>query len=294
MALRLGTGRGGLPAALAASAAAFVAGRASRRPAAAAAAAGAAGAGREPAPPPAAEAETPADKLRGDGARGRGAKREPVVLLACGSFNPPTFQHLRMFELARHALEARGYSVVGAYLSPVNDGYGKAGLLPARHRVAMCRRAVADSDLVMVDAWEAAQPEWQTTMQVLGHVRAFVNARRKTAREVRVMLLCGADLVETFRTPGLWADQDMWDLAYKYGIACVEREGADALRVAEEVAALRDGRGQELRVVSVREPVANLTSSTQLRRALREGGTVAYLTPRAVAEYIDEHNLYRE
>ena len=30
--------------------------------------------------------------------------RRPVVLVACGSFNPPTLAHLRMFDLAEHAL----------------------------------------------------------------------------------------------------------------------------------------------------------------------------------------------
>jgi nicotinamide mononucleotide adenylyltransferase len=32
------------------------------------------------------------------------AARQPVVLLACGSFNPPTIAHLRMFELAADTL----------------------------------------------------------------------------------------------------------------------------------------------------------------------------------------------
>ena len=36
--------------------------------------------------------------------RRSGAARQPVVLLACGSFNPPTIAHLRMFELAADAL----------------------------------------------------------------------------------------------------------------------------------------------------------------------------------------------
>ncbi|GKV19359.1 hypothetical protein SLEP1_g29635 [Rubroshorea leprosula] len=48
-----------------------------------------------------------------------------VVLVATGSFNPPTFMHLRMFELARDALNAEGYCVIGGYMSPVNDAYKK-------------------------------------------------------------------------------------------------------------------------------------------------------------------------
>lgn len=84
-----------------------------------------------------------------------------VVLLSCGSFNPITFLHLRMFgndivknqyslyvslpfwsvsdvnillsqlfvdltELARDALHTTGsYSVIRGFISPVNDGYKK-------------------------------------------------------------------------------------------------------------------------------------------------------------------------
>jgi nicotinamide mononucleotide adenylyltransferase len=48
-----------------------------------------------------------------------------VLLLACGSFNPPTLLHLRMFEVARDTLRKQGLQVVGGVISPVHDGYGK-------------------------------------------------------------------------------------------------------------------------------------------------------------------------
>ncbi|GJP45533.1 hypothetical protein CLOM_g4920, partial [Closterium sp. NIES-68] len=33
--------------------------------------------------------------------------------------------HLRMLEMGRDALKDRGWDVIGAYMSPVNDQYGK-------------------------------------------------------------------------------------------------------------------------------------------------------------------------
>ena len=51
-------------------------------------------------------ASLPTDKLcckRGGHQPGRPYR--PVVLLSCGSFNPPTNAHLRMFELAAQALQ---------------------------------------------------------------------------------------------------------------------------------------------------------------------------------------------
>lgn len=51
-------------------------------------------------------------------------------------------------------------------MSPVADTYGKKGLVPVAHRVEMCRLAAADTDNVMVDVWEAAQPDYTRTLQV--------------------------------------------------------------------------------------------------------------------------------
>lgn len=77
----------------------------------------------------------------------------PVVLVACGSFNPPTIAHLRMMELARDAMTAQGYDVLGGYLSPVSDAYWKEGLAPAAHRVAMAQAAAASSGGWMSGLW---------------------------------------------------------------------------------------------------------------------------------------------
>ena len=69
--------------------------------------------------------------------------RPPLVLVACGSFNPPTAAHVALFSRARDALQARGWSVAAGVLSPVNDAYGKPGLAPGRDRVALCRLAAS-------------------------------------------------------------------------------------------------------------------------------------------------------
>lgn len=67
----------------------------------------------------------------------RDSSKEPLVLVACGSFSPVTYLHLRMFEMARdHVRHNTNYEVVGGYLSPVSDQYKKAGLLAAHHRYA--------------------------------------------------------------------------------------------------------------------------------------------------------------
>ena len=78
-----------------------------------------------------------------------------IVLLACGSFNPPTIMHLRLFELARDFFRTKpGCVVVGGVISPTHDTYKKKSLIPAEHRLEMARRATACSDWIRVSDWE--------------------------------------------------------------------------------------------------------------------------------------------
>lgn len=61
--------------------------------------------------------------------------RTPLVLVACGSFSPITFLHLRMFEMAADFSRFNTeFEVMGGYLSPVSDAYKKAGLASSEHR----------------------------------------------------------------------------------------------------------------------------------------------------------------
>lgn len=118
------------------------------------------------------------------------------------------------------------FSVVGGYLSPVNDRYAKPGLASAFHRVNMCEQAVQDtSEWIMVDAWEARQPQYLPTAQVLDHFDHELNTVRGGAdvfvtdpdtgdtrvekRKIRIMLLAGSDLILTMSEPGIWAEKDV-------------------------------------------------------------------------------------
>ena len=77
------------------------------------------------------------------------ADRTPLVLVACGSFSPITFLHLRMFEMAAdYARFNTDFEVVGAYLSAVGDAYKKTGLVKAEHRINMCDMAVEQSSWI--------------------------------------------------------------------------------------------------------------------------------------------------
>ncbi|KAM6198688.1 nicotinamide/nicotinic acid mononucleotide adenylyltransferase 3 isoform 2-T4 [Sarcoramphus papa] len=98
--------------------------------------------------------------------------RIPLILLACGSFNPITNMHMRLFELARDHLHQTGrYQVIEGIMSPVNDDYRKKGLVSATHRIAMAKLALETSDWIRVDPWESEQETWTETVKVLSSTR---------------------------------------------------------------------------------------------------------------------------
>ena len=70
------------------------------------------------------------------------ASKTPLLLIACGSFSPITYLHLRMFEMAAdYARFKTNYEFVGGILSPVSDAYKKAGLASAKHRYTILQNS---------------------------------------------------------------------------------------------------------------------------------------------------------
>jgi len=125
--------------------------------------------------------------------------------------------HLRLFELAKDALNRTGlFDVIAGFISPVNDAYGKEGLLPAKHRLEMIRLATQTSDWIKLDDWEAKQPEWQRTRLVLDNAKERLSKGdplyshlQLNGSSARIKLLCGADMLESFAVPDLWSTEDV-------------------------------------------------------------------------------------
>jgi nicotinamide mononucleotide adenylyltransferase len=155
--------------------------------------------------------------------------RTPLVLVACGSFSPITFLHLRMFEMAAdYARFNTNFEVVGAYLSCVGDAYKKTGLVKAEHRINMCTLAVQESTWISVDPWEALHSEYLETAKVLDHFDHEINEviggveTPVGKKKCHIALLAGADLVQTMGTPGVWADKDIDYILRNFGAFIVE------------------------------------------------------------------------
>ncbi|SMR44513.1 unnamed protein product [Zymoseptoria tritici ST99CH_1A5] len=221
--------------------------------------------------------------------------RTPLVLIACGSFSPITFLHLRMFEMAAdYARFNTKFEVVGAYLSCVGDAYNKKGLVKAEHRINMCSLAVQQSSWIGVDPWEALHSEYLETAKVLDHFDYEINTvmggveTPNGKKKCRIALLAGADLIQTMSTPGVWAAKDIDYILRNFGAFIVERSGTD---IDEALAALQEWKDN---IWVIQQLVQNDISSTKIRLFRRRDMSIRYLVPEQVVQYIEEHSLYDE
>jgi len=227
----------------------------------------------------------------------RNEDKVPLVIVACGSFSPPTYLHLRMFEMARDYIDEQDkYEILGGYYSPVSDTYKKAGLAPAIHRVRMCELAVDQtSSWLMVDPWEASQAEYQRTAVVLEHFDEHLNGEggvsltNGTKRRIKIVLLAGGDLIESFGEPGVWAEPDLHIILGRYGCLIIERTGSDVWAFLLSHDILYQHRRN---VMVVKQLIYNDISSTKVRLFVKRGMSIKYLLPNSVIQYIYDHKLY--
>ncbi|KAJ3195312.1 hypothetical protein HK101_000502 [Irineochytrium annulatum] len=149
-----------------------------------------------------------------------------------------------------YIVDQEKFELLAGYFSPVSSSYEKEGLAAYTHRVAMCQKAVEDSDWIMVDGWEASQPEYIRTAPVLQHFDTEINDRRDVKdavgpnggvvvdgkrRPIRIMLLAGGDLIESFakvtevngRKAPVWAPEDLDIILGCFGCVIIERKDAD-------------------------------------------------------------------
>ncbi|XP_061549868.1 nicotinamide/nicotinic acid mononucleotide adenylyltransferase 2 [Phycodurus eques] len=111
--------------------------------------------------------------------------------------------------------------------------------------------------------------------------------------ELRILLLCGSDLLESFCIPGLWKDSDMEVIVGDFGMVVVPRDGADTERIMKQSSVLRNHKDNIVVVEDDgKHPMAQV-SSTKSRLALQHGdGHVVDYLCQPVIDYILNTQLY--
>lgn len=92
----------------------------------------------------------------------------------------------------------------------------------------MVKLALQTSAWIRVSDWETQQKGWTRTRTVLQHHQNFINSyvndskkknnnyipswlpeAIKDVKSVKLRLLCGADILQSFAVPGLWKNEDV-------------------------------------------------------------------------------------
>uniref|UniRef100_A0A8K9UVQ8 Nicotinamide-nucleotide adenylyltransferase n=1 Tax=Oncorhynchus mykiss TaxID=8022 RepID=A0A8K9UVQ8_ONCMY len=118
-------------------------------------------------------------------------------------------------------------------------------------------------------------------------------AMRYEEIELRILLLCGSDLLESFCIPGLWKDSDMEVIVGDFGIVVVPRDGVDTERIMNHSSVLRKNKDNITVVKDDANHPMSIVSSTKSRLALQHGdGHVVDYLNQTVIDYILQSQLY--
>ncbi len=201
-------------------------------------------------------------------------KRKKIGILG-GTFDPVHTAHLM---IAEHAVSDLSLDLV--YLMPTGKSPHKdeERITPVTHRVKMIELAVADNPNLSLSTFELDDPETSYTYRTAERLS-------QTFDNTTFYYIMGADSLIHFRD---WVHPEIISRYFHLAVAVRDDTDTDALRsLAEEYAALF---GTKITVLSV--PNFSI-SSTDIRRRVRDGLSVRYLTPDPVIDYIREHGLYR-
>ncbi len=145
-------------------------------------------------------------------------------------------------------------------------------------RLRMCELAFEGTDGVVISDVELRRGGKSYTYDTLKELQRA---------DTRLFLLCGTDMVLTFDT--WYRFEDILKMCYP---VYVRRENDPLLtaRVVAKLGEYYDKYGVMFRRI-VTEPIE--LSSTEIRRAVREGRDISSMVPPRVAKYIEENGLYR-
>ena len=169
-----------------------------------------------------------------------------------GSFNPIHNGHL---QLVRQLREAAGLDEVWLMVSPQNPLKQQADLLDDNRRLQMARQAVGGEQGITVSDYEFHLPRPSYTWNTLQALQADFPDRE-------FVLLIGGDNWKQFRN---WYRAD--DIVRDYQLVVYPRRGSDIDRTTLPP------------TVQVIEAELLDISSTDIRRRVREGKTIAGLVP---------------
>jgi nicotinate-nucleotide adenylyltransferase len=189
-----------------------------------------------------------------------------------GTFNPPHLGHLICAQEAYLQLQLDRLMLIPARLpphKPVEDEPGH------RHRLELCRRAVAGDERFEVSELEMVRDGPSYTVDTLEELKS-------KAPESELFLIVGGDVAAGL--PHWRQPERVLSFAT---VAVAKRRGTSKDAIDRALQSIRGGERAEF----FRMPRIGI-SSTMVRSRARAGKPIKYIVPDAVASYIQEHGLY--
>ncbi len=190
-----------------------------------------------------------------------------------GTFDPIHYGHLAAAEEARVALGLEQVLLVPARVSPLKLDQP---LTPAHHRLAMTRLAAASNPHFAVSTVDLDREGPSYTVDTLSLLQAGLGPATE------LYFIMGTDSLA-----GLARWHDPARLIQLCRIVAVSRpaDGYDPTALERLVPGVTE------RVIHLRVPLLDIASS-DLRQRVRQGRSLRYYVPPAVADYIYAHQLY--
>ena len=203
-----------------------------------------------------------------------------------GTFDPIHLGHLRAAEWVR---ERCGLSKVLFVPAAAPPHKLERQITDVSDRVAMLEKALSNETRFELCLTELTRKGPSYTIDTL----------RELAEREPDPVWCFITGADTFLEIQTWS---RWEaLVSEFSFVVPDRPGFRLEDMAEVVPVHLHDRLQKIGEVALKPPVIGLLegemlniSSTEIRRLSREGRSVRYLVPDAVAAYIEENRLYRE
>ncbi len=180
-----------------------------------------------------------------------------------GTFNPIHYGHLILGEQVSGQLGLDRVVFIPAYIPPHKSN---KGVISAKHRLKMIELAVRENAHFKVSDIEIRRQGKSYTVDTL-------RAIKKQYPKADLFFICGSDLVNEIPT---WKNVD------------------EIYKMARFVLAKRPGFGKRLTGKNfLKIDVAQVDiSSSLIRRLVKQGRSIRYLTPATVVKYIEKYGLY--
>ena len=212
------------------------------------------------------------------------------IALFGGTFDPIHHGHLIAARSVAEFFHFEKVTLIPAAVSPHKlvgrggrTGAGPRDLTAGEHRLEMVRLAVEGEGLFEVSDVELRRPQPSYTFDTL------MAYRQEHGLEVELCWVIGADMLEDL--PAWHRADEVVDMARI--ITASRPPHSRRVQSMLEKLRLRFSPEQVSRLAGglVETPLIDITS-TQVRRRVREGKAISFLTPAPVWCYIAEHGLY--